>query len=249
MARTANVNIKWLTPLSRASGWMTPPATSAFTVTGIPQTLSQTFDAAGNVATRAWSGGKSQTFTWDAFGELVKVVQTGVEPYTWTASYDGLGRRLETAFTPTTEPLTPPTVVRSIFDPQAEFLEIGVAVGGLQQWKLFGPDLHGGSLNGTGGLEVVIAPGGTVGAINDAFGNVVASVAQNNTVTWSPVKVGGYGPLPEYTAPTLEGGASLIESSTWRTRRVDPTGLVNLGARHYDPERGNWGSGSIILQN
>jgi hypothetical protein len=40
------------------------------------------------------------------------------------------------------------TVITAIYDPLAEFLEIGVAVTGIKAWKVYGPDM-----NGTGGLE------------------------------------------------------------------------------------------------
>ncbi|MEX1118839.1 MAG: RHS repeat-associated core domain-containing protein, partial [Terrimicrobiaceae bacterium] len=221
------------------SGWLSDPATSTFTVTGIPQTVSQGFDNMGNMISRTWSGGKDQTLIWDAFGRLVKVVQTGVEPFTWTAAYDGLGRRLRTTHTPSGGSAF---VVNSSFDPQVEFLEVGVDMNGAQNWRVNGVDLNGafGRLNGTGGLEAVITPDGTTGTINDVFGNMVASVVVNSAVTWSPTKIGSYGPLPQYAAKTLESGASLIETSTWRTRRADPTGLTNLGARHYDKDSGSF---------
>ncbi len=44
----------------------------------------------------------------------------------------------------------------SIYDPQVEFLEIGVSVNGAKAWKVYGPDINEvyGGLQGTGGLEV-----------------------------------------------------------------------------------------------
>jgi hypothetical protein len=61
----------------------------------------------------------------------------------------------------------------SIYDPQVEFLEIGVAVNGVVAWKVYGPDLNGtyGGMQGTGGLEAtVLNSGGTAtGIINDYF--------------------------------------------------------------------------------
>gem|GEM_PF-4120746 len=105
-----------------------------------------------------------------------------------------------------------------------------------------GPDLTGsfGAFNGTGGLEAVISPTGTIGAINDRFGNLVASVSANQTLAWSRSKLGSYGVLPNSESPTLEQGASLIEASAWRTRRTDPTGFINMGARHYEPTTGRF---------
>ena len=111
-----------------------------------------------------------------------------------------------------------------------------------QHWKVFGPDLTGsfGAFNGTGGLEAVISHTGTIGAINDRFGNLVASVSANQTLAWSRSKLGSYGVLPNSESPTLEQGASLIEASAWRTRRTDPTGFINMGARHYEPTTGRF---------
>lgn len=224
------------------SGWKTDPVTNTFTVNGTPQTATNySYDQTGNLVWRSWSGGKDQVFTWDAQGRLVSVADFvgGYPASTWTAAYDGFGRRLRTTTTPDGGATT---TINSSFDPQAEFLEIGVNVNGAQLWKVHGPDLNGafGALNGTGGLEAVISPEGTTGAINDAFGNVVASVGANNTVAWSPVKVGSYGPLPNSTGRTLESGTTLIEASAWRNRRLDPTGYINLGARHYDPTAGRF---------
>lgn len=219
------------------SKWISPAAISLFNVTGIPETITNTFDEAGNITSRTWSGGKTQTLTWDAFGRLVKFVQSGgtETPYTWTAAYDGIGRRLQTVFTP--QPGSPVTI-NSIYDPEVEFLEIGVAVNGTQNWKVYGPDLNGeyGSLNGMGGLEVIITPTESKVAVNDTFGNSVASAPFANQ--WNTTKVGSYGPLPNSEAKTLESGTSLTEATVWRTRRADPTGLIYLGARYYDPTGG-----------
>jgi hypothetical protein len=51
----------------------------------------------------------------------------------------------------------PPQTINSYFDPQVEFLELGVSYGNQTVWKLYGPDLNGkyGGLNGTGGLDGV----------------------------------------------------------------------------------------------
>jgi hypothetical protein len=96
--------------------------------------------------------------------------------------YDGFGRRLSTTQQTVTAGVASgtPTVTTSIYDPQVEFLEIGVALDGAKAWKVYGPDLNGryGGLQGTGGLEATIVDSSkaTKGVINDQFGNGVASV-------------------------------------------------------------------------
>ena len=110
-------------------------------------------------------------------------------------------------------------------------------------WKVYGPDLNGrfGGLHGTGGLEATIldAGGTTKGVINDQFGNGVASVT-GSTVSWFSTRSGGYGPLPGVTAEVLTDITRLAEATAWRSRRIDPTGLYNLGARYYEPTSGRF---------
>ncbi len=226
------------------SGWVTDPAQSTFTLTGQPQTLDTGYDAAGNVTTRTWSGGKVQTLTWDADNRLVKVVQSGGSEtaFTWTAAYDGLGRRLLTTNTPSGGSAFS---IRSTYDPQVTHLEVGVrtegTAGTVDFWKVYGPDLNGayGGLQGAGGLDAVISNGVVTVMTADAFGNAVASVTPAGVV-WSSAKLGGYGPLPTSKMETLESGASLIAATAWRGARIDPAGFIQLGVRPYDPEGGRF---------
>jgi RHS repeat-associated protein len=233
------------------SGQYTATATSTFTVGGTGQAaeaITTAYDADGNVATRTYADGRLQTLTWDAFNRLIKLAQRDAlgTGYDWTAVYDGLGRRLKTTQQTVTAsvPTGAATVTTSIFDPQVEFLEIGVAINGVKAWKVYGPDLNGrfGGLNGTGGLEATIldAGGTTKGVINDQFGNGVGSVTSGSTVSWFTTRSGGYGPLPGVTAEVLTDITKLAESTAWRSRRIDPTGLYNLGARYYEPTSGRF---------
>jgi len=117
-----------------------------------------------------------QTLTWDGLGRLVKVVQTVVNPFVWTALYDGLERRIRATYTPDGGATVTTT---SMFDPEVEFLELGLAIDGAWNWNVYGPDLSGsyGGLQGLGGLEAVIGSDGvTRGIINDWFGNTVGHV-------------------------------------------------------------------------
>ncbi|MDX2080388.1 MAG: RHS repeat-associated core domain-containing protein [Terrimicrobiaceae bacterium] len=222
------------------SGWASAPASNSFTVTGQPQTITTAFDQVGNVSSRTWSGGKTQTLTWDAENRMIKVVQSGggETAFTWTAVYDALGRRLQTTYTPSGGSAF---TTASIYDPLVTHLEIGVVVNGTAHWKVHGPDVNGtyGGLHGTGGLEWITSGGQAVGIISDSFGNAVASVDANG-VTWQTAKVGAYGPLPTSRMLTLESGASLAQAIAWRGNRLDPTGFIQLGVRPYDPAGGRF---------
>ena len=104
-------------------------------------------------------------------------------------------------------------LVASIYDPQVEFLEIGVNVNGVQAWKVYGPDLNGtyGGLQGTGGLEATImdGTGAATGVINDFFGNGVATIS-GGSVTWNTTKVGGLWPAARQRRPIRGGRASTL---------------------------------------
>ncbi|MBW8780720.1 MAG: hypothetical protein JF599_02365 [Verrucomicrobia bacterium] len=224
------------------SGHYTATATSTFTVNVPLVTLTTGYDADGNVTSRSWSNGTAQTLTWDAFNRLIKVSQRdgSNNGYDWSAVYDGLSRRLKTTQQVIAANVASgsPTVTTSIFDPQVEFLEIGVAVNGAKAWKVYGPDLNGrfGGLQGTGGLEATIldADGTAKGVLGDAFGNGVASVTAG-AISWFPTRVGAYGPLPNSHAEVLTDITRVAEATAWRSRRSDPTGFYNLGARYYEP--------------
>lgn len=237
------------------SGQYTATASSTFTVasggSGQAGNVVSSYDADGNVTNRTWDSGLLQTLTWDAFGRLIKVAQRdgASNGYDWTAVYDPLGRRLTTTQQALVNNAASGTAVvtTSIYDPQVEFLEIGVAVNGVKAWKVFGPDLNGrfGGLQGTGGLEAVIldADGTTTGVINDQFGNGVATVSGTGsgaTVTWNSTRVGAYGPLPGIEAQTLTDVTQLAAATAWRGHRIDPTGFYWLGARYYEPTSGRF---------
>ncbi len=193
------------------------------------------------------ANGLTQTLTWDAFNRPVKISQRdgSGNGYDWTAVYDGLGRRISTTHQPVTAGTAngSATVMSSLFDPQVEFLEIGVSLNGANAWKVYGPDLNGrfGGLQGTGGLEATIVDSSraTKGVINDRFGNVVAAIS-GSTVTWSATHMGAYGPLPGYTMEVLADITRLAEVSVWGGRRADPTGNVNFGSRIYNLRTQRW---------
>ena len=164
---------------------LTNTVTSAFTVVGT-NSVTDYYDGAGNVTSRVFANGKTQTLTWDGLGRLVSVTQrdASTNGFNWTAVYDGLGRRLRTIHTPvgTNVVYSLQTLVTdSYYDPQVEFLEVAVSLNVQRTWKVIGPDINGryGSLMGVGGLEATIreSDGLTAPVINDYFGNVVATVS------------------------------------------------------------------------
>ena len=165
--------------------------------------------------------------------------------YNWSAVYDALNRRLRTTTVLVTNGVAstaPPQTINSYFDPQVEFLELGVSYGDQTVWKLYGPDLNGkyGGLNGTGGLDGVspylnlFYP-----LISDFRGNILAEIT-NGMPSWIPARPTGYGAVPGYRPAAFANGADMAQSSAWRGREVDITGYYQIGLRPYDPVSGRW---------
>jgi len=197
--------------------------------------VSQTYDAAGNVTTRT-AGGSTDTLTWDAFGQLVKDVRTGTGAFTWSAVYDGLGRRLQT----TQGALT----VQSSYDPEIEFLELVTTINGVRNWHVTGPDLDGryGGLNGCGGVEAVYNQSTSIATylLSDTYGHTEGTLS-GTTFVWNPTQCDGYGALPGTTKPSaLIGGANVASQLGWRSHYIDPTGFYYMGARNYAPDSGTF---------
>jgi RHS repeat-associated protein len=220
----------------------------------IQVTATNSYDAAGEITNRVWlnpSGTveKTQTLSWDAHGRLHAVSQrdAGNSGYNWTTVYDPLNRRISTATVLVTNGVAYPSSVQTInsyFDPQVEFLELGVSYGIHTEWKLYGPDLSGqyGGMNGVGGLDG-ISPGLSLfnPTVSDVRGNILSYYDSSvGSVTWSPARSTGYGAVPGYRPVALASGATLEQSSVWRGRWPDITGYYNIGLRPYDPISGRW---------
>lgn len=227
------------------TGKSTVNTTSNFNVTGTFAGTKLVYDAAGNITQRTYSN-KTQNLTWDGQGRLVKVTErdTANTGYDWNAVYDALGRRIQVKYNPVTANVAGTVnTTKSFFDPEVEFLELGIEVAGQRYWKVIGPDLTGdyGSLNGIGGIEAVIRESSNQisGAVNDFYGNVVAS-STTTAVTWNTVKITGYGPLSGSDPTRFEklttapAAATVATAYLWRSRAQDATSFFNLGARHYD---------------
>jgi RHS repeat-associated protein len=249
----ASGNHQLLVAALHPSGMFTAWATNNFTNSLAYQATTDSYDAAGNITNRVWknpSGAaeRTQVLSWDARGRLHAVTERDAHTngYNWTATYDGLNRRLATtsilvtngvAFTST------PTTINSYFDPQVEFLELGVSYGNTTEWKLCGPDLNGlyGGMNGTGGFDAVspylnlFEP-----TISDFRGNILGVVTNSAAVSWNPSRPTGYGAVPDYRPAPLANGANIAQASAWRGRWSDITGYNQIGLRPYDPVAGRW---------
>jgi len=234
------------------SGVFTAWATNSFTNGLAYQTTVDGYDSAGNITNRVWknpSGAveRTQTLSWDAHGRLHAVtdLDTNNSGYNWSTVYDPLNRRLQTTTVLVSNGVAstaPPQTINSYFDPQVEFLELGVSYGNQTVWKLYGPDQNGtyGGLNGAGGLDGV-SPylNQFYPTISDFRGNILAEIT-NGMPSWIPARPTGYGAVPGYRPAAFANGADMAQSSAWRGREVDTTGYIQIGLRPYDPVSGRW---------
>jgi RHS repeat-associated protein len=238
-------------PSAQFTSW----ATNSFTNSIPYQTTSDTLDYAGNTTQRIWfnangTTNRIQTLSWDARGRLHAITErdAGNSGYNWTAVYDALNRRLSTteilvtngfAFT------SVPSTINQIYDPQADCLELGLAYGTKNIWKLYGPDMNGvyGGLNGQGGFDgYTTALGLFFPTVCDFRGNVLGYVT-NGAVLWNPSRPTAYGAVPGYRPVALGNGANVPQSSAWEGRWPDITGYYNFHQRVYDPVTAHWLSG------
>jgi RHS repeat-associated protein len=249
------------------SGFFTAWATNSFTNTIPNQVAHDAFDGGGNITNRVWinaSGivNRTQSLSYDAKNRLRQVIELNTNNYgfMWQATYDGLNRRLSTTtilMSNGVPSVVPPQVLSSYYDPQVEFMELGVLLSTAPEkeflqagtspsvqtaWKLYGPDLNGkyGGANGTGGLEGVSPYQNTFNpVISDARGNVLAEFT-NGVANWTLARPTGYGAVPGYRPVAYGNGVDLAQSCAFRGREVDVTGYHHFGRRDYDPISGQW---------
>jgi len=237
---------------SHPSGYYTAWATNSFTNNIAYQRTVDGYDGAGNVTSRIWKNpngttNRTQTLSWDARGRLYSVTERDASNsgYNWTAMYDGLSRRLSTTSILVTNGValtSQPTTINSYYDPQMEFLELGVSYGLTTEWKLYGPDLNGryGGLNGTGAFDAVSPYLNLFNPVISDFRGNILGVVTNGVVSWNPARPTGYGSVPGYRPVALASGVNLAQSSAWRGKWVDITGYYNVGLRPYNPISGGW---------
>ncbi|HEV2319936.1 MAG TPA: DUF6531 domain-containing protein [Verrucomicrobiae bacterium] len=239
-----------LHPSGRFTAW----ATNYFTNSLAYQQTVDSYDANGDITNRVWENPsgiveRTQSLSWDARGRLHAITQRDANSsgYNWTAVYDPLNRRISTTTVLVTNGVAYPSSVQTInsyFDPQAEFLELGVSYGGRTAWKLYGPDLNGqyGGLNGVGGFDAVSPELSLFNpTITDVRGDILGYYDSSaGTNSWNSARPTGYGAVPNYRPMALGSGGNIAQSSAWRGHWVDITGYYNVGMRPYDPVSGAW---------
>jgi RHS repeat-associated protein len=70
--------------------------------------------------------------------------------------------------------------------------------------------------------------------ISDSRGNILGAV-NNGAVSWNTARPTGFGAIPNCRPLPLGHGGDIVQSSAWRGRYADITGLTYLGGRYYDP--------------
>lgn len=181
------------------------------------------YDALGQVTAK-----NNDRFTWDPWGRLIVV---NSDTYQWTASYDALGRRLQTNYTTKIDQNSngQSVVTTSFYDPEHEFQEIGTVLNGNIFWKL----CRGSS------CDAIIDSAGAVAVLHHDMRNNLIAVITPQTTQWVNDYPTPYGPrAPPQTIPS--DLFSYAQSLAWQSKQVDPTGLIWLGARYYDPLAGRF---------
>ena len=235
------------------SGYYTASATNTFTNNAADRTV-DSYSGNGEITNRIWltSSGltnATQSLSFDARDRLhsVTYLDSNTNGYVWSAIYDGLGRRLSTTTTFITNGVVQTNFARTIsqyFDPQVKFLEVAETDGGITTLKFYGPDANGvyGGMQGVGGLEAVVSgPSAASPVINDLRGNALAlDDLTKGSVTWFPSRTTAYGAVPGYAPIPLGDGSKIAQSSAWRGKWPDITGMYWLGDRMYIPAEGRW---------
>ncbi len=209
------------------------------------------YDAAGNASNRSIiMNGTTypvHTLVWDSIGQMAKVSQrsTGTSDFDWSTVYDGLGRRVQTVWQPMNNGVASGSscYLQYYYDPQVEFLGLGINNNGSRQWSVYGPDLNGiyGGQQGVGGAESYVTEGSApvVQDINNYFGDTVGAVYTPVGMTGAyymysyGLTLGAYGPQP---------GTGLYSDLVpqWRGRYADWTGYIWMGARYYEARSGRF---------
>ncbi len=161
-------------------------------------------------------------FDWDPWGRLLKVTDG---PMTWEASYDALGRRLQTRYKADQGSTLTTT---SFYDPEEEFGELGVKYGNKTFWKFYGPNVCDAVSDGTGAVVYLM---------QDALRQLVG-VTTDKGIQFSEQVLSAYGPQTDPTIPT--DLLTYAQSLSWHSKSQDPTGLIWMGARYYDPKGGRF---------
>jgi RHS repeat-associated protein len=180
--------------------------------------LSTGYNTIGEVITH----GQKQ-LSWDPWGRLTKVTDPS---FSWEASYDALGRRLQTRYTKSAEQTL---ITNSLYDPEEEFQEIGVQIGEKTFWKIYGPDACDAISDETGA---------SVNLMHNALRQLTGIVSPQGTL-YSEKPPSFYGPL-EINPSVSSDLVSYAQSLNWHSKAQDPTGFIWMGGRYYDSRSGQF---------
>ena len=133
-------------------------------------------------------------------------------------------RRLQTRYTASNKTQT----TTSFYDPEEEFQEIGIQIDDKIFWKLYGP---------TTCDAIIDETGGAVFLTHNALSELLAITTEEETTYIAPTCT-SYGPQTKPTLPT--DLISYALSLSWHDKALDPTGLILMGARYYDPKTGRF---------
>ncbi len=167
---------------------------------------------------------------WDPWGRLISVKN---DTYNWSASYDALGRRLKTYYAPLKsdsphDKQKKPLIMTSFYDPEDKFQEVGINYNGRTFWKL---------CKDASCDAIIDEEGNVVTLVHDIQGNLSAVVSSQDIV-WNQYEPSPYGPL---STPSLKPELfSVAQAHIWKSKCVDQTGLIWLGARYYNPNEGRF---------
>jgi len=178
--------------------------------------LETSYDPMGQLALRG-----DRQFAWDPWGRLIKIT---ANTFVWEATYDPFGRRLETSYTSNSQTLK----TTSFYDPEEEFREIGMSQGDQTFWKLYGPKSCD---------AVLDTSGNAVYLIHNALGELEATISSEG-LQFIQASISPYGPESPPTIPL--DLLSYATSLNWHSLSQDPTGLIWMGARYYDPLSGRF---------
>ena len=153
-------------------------------------------------------------------GRLLKITD---QTFTWEASYDALGRRLQNRYTPYKSSTI---ITNSLYDPEEEFQEIGVRCQDKVFWKIYGPN----------SCDALSDEEEAVFLIHNALGQLSGVVSAQQTL-YTEDFPSAYGPAGFSIPIDL---FSYTQSLTWHSKSPDPTNLIWMGERYYDATSGRF---------
>lgn len=177
--------------------------------------LTTTYNSMGQVTLH-----NQKQLEWDPWGRLLKVTD---KAFTWEASYDALGRRLQTRYTLGQNSTR---ITTSFYDPEEEFQEIGIKWEDKTFWKIYGPN----------SCDAISDESEVVFLMHNALGQLAGVISQQATFYTQKFPL-AYG---QSTASTPSDLLSYAQSLTWHSKNQDPTGLIWMGERYYDPNSGRF---------